>query len=66
MVIAEAKDCAAERGAAANEIVFRNCFDRIRGSIRYLYTKAGVHQHVVLEQRLELFEGFSDKSRLEC
>jgi hypothetical protein len=66
VVIAEVKDCKAERGAAANEIVFRDCFDRIRGSIRFLYTKAGVHQHVVLEQKLELPEGFSDRSRLEC
>lgn len=66
MVIAEVRDCMAERGASANEIVFRNCFDRIHGSIRYLYTKAGVHQHVVLEQRLALPESFSDRSRLEC
>lgn len=40
-VLAEVKDCKAERGAAPNEIVFRVCFDRIRGSIRFLYTKAG-------------------------
>ncbi|MCL4789334.1 MAG: hypothetical protein KJ070_21485 [Verrucomicrobia bacterium] len=66
VVIAEVKDCAAERGAVPNEVVFRNCFDRIRGSIRFLYTKAGVHQHVVLEQKLELPEDFSDNSRLEC
>lgn len=66
MVIAEVKDCVAERGAAPNEIVFRNCFDRIRASIRYLYARAGLHQHVVLEQRLELPRGFSEKSRLEC
>jgi hypothetical protein len=25
-----------------------------------------VHQHVVIQQRLELPEGFSSKSRLEC
>ncbi|MCL4790254.1 MAG: hypothetical protein KJ070_26310 [Verrucomicrobia bacterium] len=66
MVIAELKDCVPVRGASANEIVFRDCFDRLRGSIRYLYTRAGVHQHVVLEQRLELPEGFSDQNRLEC
>jgi hypothetical protein len=66
VVIAEVKDCAAKRGAVVNEILFRDCFDRIRGSMRYLFTKAGVHQHVVLEQRLELPEGFSDRSRLEC
>src|SRR5688572_33432958 len=39
VVIAQVKDCQAERGAASNEIVFRNCFDRIRGSIRFLYTR---------------------------
>jgi hypothetical protein len=67
LVLAEVKaDCKPERGAAMNEIVFRSCFDHIRGSIRFLYTKSGVHQHVVLEQRLELSPGFSDKSRLEC
>lgn len=65
-ILAEVRDCAPERGTAPNEIVFRDCFDRIRGSIRYLYTLAGVHQHVVLEQRLQLPEGFSEKSRLEC
>jgi hypothetical protein len=29
VVIAEVKDCSPERGAAPNEIVFRDCFDRI-------------------------------------
>jgi hypothetical protein len=48
VVIAEVKDCKAERGAAANEIVFWDCFEGVggssfRGSIRFLYTKAGVH-----------------------
>jgi hypothetical protein len=63
-VVAEVKpECVASRGAAPNEIVFRNCFDRIRGSIRYFYTKAGFLQKVVLEQKLELPEGFSDRSR---
>ncbi len=66
VVLAEVKDCKAEGGATPNEIVFRECFDRIRGSIRFLFTKAGVHQHAVIEQSLELPEGFSDKSRLEC
>ena len=65
-ILAAIKDCAPSWGAATNEIVFRDCFDGIRGSIRYLYTKAGFHQHVVLEQRLELPAGFSDRSRVEC
>jgi hypothetical protein len=47
-LLAEVKDCAPQRGAAANEILFRDCFNGIRGSIRYLYTRAGFHQHVVL------------------
>jgi len=65
LILAEIKDCSPQWGAATNEIVFRDCFNGIRGSIRYLYTRAGFHQHVVLEQRLQLPEGFSDKSRLE-
>lgn len=65
VLLAEVRDCEAQRGAAANEIVFRDCLDGIRGSIRYLYTRAGFHQHVVLEERLALPAGFSDKSRLE-
>jgi hypothetical protein len=67
VVLAEVKaDSKPEWGAAPNEILFRDCFDRVRGSLRFLYSKAGVHQHVVIEQRLELPEGFSSQSRLEC
>jgi hypothetical protein len=66
LLLAEIKDCAPQWGAATNEIVFRDCFEGIRGSIRYLYTRAGLHQHVVLEQRLRLPDNFSDRSRLEC
>jgi len=65
-LLSEIKDCAPQRGAATNEIVFRDCFQGLRGSIRYLVTRAGFHQHVVLEQSLTLPPGFSDKTRLEC
>jgi len=65
LLLAEIKDCAPQWGAATNEIVFRDCFNGIRGSLRYLYTRAGLHQHVVLEQRLQLPPDFSDRTRLE-
>lgn len=64
-LLAEIKDCAPEWGATTNEIIFRDCFDGIRGSIRYRYTRAGLHQYVALEQRLQLPAGFSDRTRLE-
>ncbi len=65
VMLGEINDCAAQWGTTTNEIVFRDCFDGIRGSMRYLYTRAGFHQHVVLEQKLRLPEGFSDKTQLE-
>jgi hypothetical protein len=65
ILIAEIKDCAPQWGRTTNEIVFRDCFAGLRGSMRYLYTRSGLHQHFVLEQGFALPQGFSSKTRVE-
>lgn len=53
---------------ASNEVVFSNCFNGIRASIRYRNTRAGLEQDLLLHERLPVAPadlGFSGKTRLE-
>ncbi len=53
---------------ASNEVVYSNCFDGIRASIRYRNSLDGLEQDLILHERPALTPmelGFSDRTRLE-
>jgi hypothetical protein len=53
---------------ASNEIVFSNCFDGIRASIRYRNSIDGIESDLILHERPPVTPqdiGFSDRTRLE-
>ncbi|PYI88952.1 MAG: hypothetical protein DME26_02480, partial [Verrucomicrobia bacterium] len=68
LILAAVRDAQGEAVAGApNEIIFRNCFDRLKCSLLFRVTRAGLEQNFVVEERLPDLRalGFSEKSRVE-
>lgn len=66
-LLAEVKDAIGWL-VSSNEIVFSNCFDGLRASIRYRSTLDGLEQDLILHERPALTPaeiGFSGRTRLE-
>jgi hypothetical protein len=49
VLLAEVTNCVGEL-VAPNIILYRNCFDTLRASLRYVYTRYGVEQLVILHE----------------
>src|SRR5439155_2546456 len=53
LILAEVRDAQGEAVAGApNEIIFRNCFDKLKCSLLFRVSRAGLEQNFLLEERL--------------
>ncbi|MFN3407834.1 MAG: hypothetical protein ACK45B_02460 [Limisphaerales bacterium] len=70
LLVAEIKGGVTGQKAAANEILFADCFDNIRADVRFVFQNGAFHQDVILREALDVVWleqlGFNPKTtRLE-
>lgn len=67
VLLAEVKDCVGEL-VTPNVVIYFGCFDRIKGALRYTYTRSGMEQDVILLENIgspALYGLDPDTTRLE-